>query len=184
MSMDNDGSSVKREFKYGYSTIEYELIREDRKTLAITVRPDKSVVVKAPGDSSFEAIEKKLLKKAKWILKQINYFDQFHPLQPERQYISGETHYYIGRQYRLRVKKSAEESVKLIGKFFIVNASEIDNRDQIKLLLSQWYADHAQLLIDTRTARYVGKILGPGHQTVETRYKYLKSRWGAVVQMG
>ena len=178
MSTDKMQSSIPRDFKYGYSTIEYQLIRENRKNLAITVRPDKAIVVKAPVGSTLEAIETRLLKKAKWILKQINYFDKFYPLPSESEYVSGETHYYLGRQYRLRVRKGGEETVKLIGKFFMVRTSDINDRDQIKFLLSRWYADHAQLILNARTARFAERILEPNHQTIVIRYKYLKSRWG------
>ncbi|MCD4673327.1 MAG: M48 family metallopeptidase [Anaerolineaceae bacterium] len=179
MSTNDKQHSMLRDFNYGHSTIEYQLILEERKNLAITVRPDKSVIVKAPAESTLEVIEAKLLKKAKWILKQINYFDKFHPLQPKREYVSGETHYYLGRQYRLRIKKSGDETVKLIGKFFIVKTQDTETRDHVKFLMSQWYADHAQLLLDTRAGRYIEKILGSDHQTVEIRYKYLKRRWGS-----
>jgi len=179
MLIDNDSDTMLRAFQYGYSTIEYQLIVEERKNLSITVQPNKTVVVKAPVGSGFEAIEARLVNKGKWILKQINYFDKFHPLQPESEYISGETHYYLGRQYRLRIRKGSDETVKLIGKFFIAKTSDTQNRDHIQLLMRQWYADHAQLLLDTRVRIYVEKILGSDHPTVETHYKYLKRRWGS-----
>ena len=172
-------SSHQREFQYGRSTIEYELIYAARKNLAITVKPDKSVVVKAPSGSSREEIEDKLIKRGGWILKQINYFDRFHPLQPERKYVSGETHYYLGRQYRLRVQKDKQESVKLVGKFFIVRTLNPDERAHVKLLLMNWYADHAQILLDRRTKHYAQSILGSDFKHIETRYKHLKRRWGS-----
>jgi len=166
------------EIQYGRSAIEYQLIYEDRKNLAITVRPDKSVIVKAPEKSNFEEIQKKLQKRGQWILKQINYFDKFHPIQLERQYISGESHYYLGRHYRLRIRKGKEESVKLIGKFFIAKTFKPKDRAQIKLLMMKWYADHAQIILDTRVSEYADRIFGSGFGSIGITYKYLKKRWG------
>jgi len=167
------------EFNYGRSTIEYHLIYEDRKNLAIIVKPDKSVLVKAPIKSTLDEIERKIQKRGQWILKQIYYFDKFHPLQPEREYVSGETHHYLGRQYRLRILKGKEEEVKLKGKFFIARTMKTDDKEQIKKLMMEWYAIHAQMLIDRRLERYADQLLGEGYGQINTRYLYMKSRWGS-----
>lgn len=178
MSTKNTESSNKREFNYGRSKIEYLLIYEERKNLAITVMPDKSVVVKAPTTSGFDVIQAKLQKRGQWVLRQINYFDKFHPLQPEREYLSGETHYYLGRQYRLRIKKNGQESVKLIGKFFQLLTKDINNVEHIRSQMNQWYADHAKLMINYRAELYAKQILGSNHEIIDTKYKFLKQRWG------
>ena len=172
-------SSQLNEFQYGRSTIEYLLILENRNTLAITVKPDKSVLVKAPFNSEIDKIHEKVLKRGQWILKQINYFDKYHPLQPEREYISGETHYYIGRQYRLRIRKDKQEEVKLKGKFFIAKTLKPNNSEHIKNLMMYWYTIHAQVFIDQRIKIYAKEILGEDHKGIKTRYVYLKKRWGS-----
>ena len=101
--------------KYGTSIIRYSVSRSNRKTLAIEVHPDLSIKVVAPQKAAISAIQEKILKRAHWIRKQQHYFEQFLPRTPEREYVSGETHYYLGRQYILRVRKSTEDSVKLKG---------------------------------------------------------------------
>ena len=47
---------------YGKTVIDYELLVVNRKSLEIAVHPDKSVVVRAPQDSSIEAIENRIKK--------------------------------------------------------------------------------------------------------------------------
>lgn len=168
-----------QEIKFGRSIIEYNLIFDDRKNLAITVKPDKSVIVKAPINSELAEIQDKLRLRGRWILKQINYFDKFHPLQPEREYVSGETHYYLGRQYRLRIFKGKEEEVKLKGKFFIARTLKTDDLEHIKSLMMHWYVTHAQVLIDQRIKKYSDIVLGKGFGEIKVRYVYLKSRWGS-----
>ena len=63
---------------------------EERNRLRITVQPDKSIVVKAPLDHTIEEVQAKLEKRAPWMIHQLEYFDQYHPIMPERLYISGE----------------------------------------------------------------------------------------------
>ncbi|MBB4020210.1 MULTISPECIES: YgjP-like metallopeptidase domain-containing protein [Actibacterium] len=89
--------------QYGEQEIRYEIVRRPRKTLEIAVEPDASVVIAAPEDATLDAIEAKLRKRAAWVTRQQRYFAQFLPRTPERRFVAGETHLYLGRQYRLKV---------------------------------------------------------------------------------
>lgn len=91
--------------------------------------PDSTVIVKAPVQSDIALIEKKIIKRARWILKAQNYFKQFNPKTPDRCYVNGETHLYLGKQYRLKLAEGMENSVKLSRGFFISLAGA--NRRQL-----------------------------------------------------
>jgi predicted metal-dependent hydrolase len=96
---------------YGTSLIQYVVRYADRKTLGITVHPDGLVIIKAPIDTSKEVIKEKVSKRASWILKQQVFFSSFGNRMPERRYISGESHLYLGKQYLLRVTEEKPNSV-------------------------------------------------------------------------
>lgn len=102
--------------------------------------PNLRVLVKAPENVLIEKIKKRLLKKAPWIIKQQSYFLSFHPKTPKRKYISGETHLYIGRQYRLKIINSNLEAVKLKSGFFEIHT---ENKTKAKKLLLDWYEKKA-----------------------------------------
>ena len=80
----------------GKANITYRLHRSNRKSLEIAVHPDKRIVVRAPERLSVGMIEDKVCKRARWIKKQIDYFNQFEPRTPARQYVGGESHRYLG----------------------------------------------------------------------------------------
>ncbi|MEN6350156.1 MAG: YgjP-like metallopeptidase domain-containing protein, partial [Syntrophomonas sp.] len=105
---------------YGQENISYSLIYARRKTLQIAVYPDKTVTVKAPAGISPAEVEQRVLKRAAWIKKQINYFSQFEPRTPPRRYVAGETHLYLGRSYRLKICPGEIDRVKLIHGYFYV----------------------------------------------------------------
>lgn len=126
---------------FGSKQIDFQVEYSDRKTLGITVTPEMEVLVKAPSDSTISKIKEKLQKKAPWIIKQQSFFLAYHPKTTKRKYISGETHLYLGRQYLLKVEKSAQESIKLRGKFIEVRAQ---NKSRVKPLVEKWYLDHAR----------------------------------------
>ena len=110
--------------QYGSKIIDFRLEYSARKSLGITVTPDMEVLVKAPTDTTMELVKEKIRKKAPWIIKQQRFFLSFQPKTPQRKYISGETHLYLGRQYRLKILIGVDESVKLKGKFIEVTVNE------------------------------------------------------------
>jgi hypothetical protein len=112
-----EDESLREEF-YGRKTIDFSLLYCDRKTMEIAVHPDSTVIVKAPVQSDITLIEKKIIKQARWILKALNYFKLFNPKTPDRCYVNGETHLYLGKQYRLKLAEGTENSVKLSRGFF------------------------------------------------------------------
>lgn len=129
---------------YGSQTIEFELIYSDRKTLGITVNPDLSVLVKAPNNASKEKIFEKVEKRASWILEQKRYFLSFEPRRKDYLYKSGESHYYLGRQYLLKIEQGKEEKVLYSGRYLVVKTQN-KSRENIKKLLDAWYKERAEI---------------------------------------
>ena len=100
-------------FTYAGRALPYSARFSDRTTLEISVLPDGDVEVVAPIGTAREAIESRLRKRGKWILAQQRYFHQFKPRIPARRFVGGETHLYLGRQYRLKLSAGTVQSVKL-----------------------------------------------------------------------
>ena len=114
-----------------------------RRTLEIAVHPDSTVVIKAPVGTRFEEIQMRVCKRAGWIKRQLEYFRQFEPRTPPRQYIGGETHLYLGKQYRLKISGGERNEVKLIRGYFQIKVKDIASPEQVKSLLEGWYAEKA-----------------------------------------
>jgi predicted metal-dependent hydrolase len=127
---------------FGSKKIDFHLTFSDRKSLGITITPDMDVIVKAPRDASIERVKEKVRKKAPWIIKQQSFFLTFHPRTPEKRYVSGETHLYLGRQYRLKVTEAKSNSVHFRGSYFEIQARRKSNS---KPLLLQWYRERAKI---------------------------------------
>lgn len=167
--------------QFGSKTIEFSVSYSERKSLGITVTPEMEVLVKAPVNTSIARVKEKLIKKAPWILKQQSYFLSYHPKTPPKKYVSGETHLYLGRQYRLRISISKEESVKLIGKFIEVTAN---NKTRAKALLSEWYLNHAQIKLSTIAAPLIEKFKRHKVQPSSIVLREMPTRWGSCTPKG
>ncbi len=129
--------------RYGEHWIDFSIVRRDRTTLEIAVEPDASVVVAAPRDAQLAAIEEKVRKRAAWIQRQQRYFIQFLPRTPDRQYVAGETHLYLGRQYRLKIVPHVQATVKLVRGFIVVQTHRPERTEVTRELVEGWYRERA-----------------------------------------
>ncbi|MEN5059987.1 SprT family zinc-dependent metalloprotease [Luteimonas sp. TWI1416] len=171
--------------QYGEREIRYGVVRRSRRTLEITVAPDASVTIAAPTAATHDVIEAKLRKRATWVLKQQRYFAQFLPRTVERRFISGETHRYLGRQYRLKVVPHAQCHVRMIHGFILVQSDRPNDPEVTRELVEDWYRHRAQIKFPERIAHCLGffpnvEFFRPERLTVRT----MKKRWGSMSSAG
>ncbi|MGD9872853.1 MAG: M48 family metallopeptidase [Kiritimatiellia bacterium] len=135
---------MQKRFKYERIVLDYRLILERRKTISATVFPNQALVVKAPQHAAADRIDAFLRRKARWILKQQRYFARFKP-KSEKEYVSGETFRYIGRGYKLLVRKTnGPERVSLQHGVLTVYSTAPKNRVHQEKLLNLWYKERAR----------------------------------------
>lgn len=168
-------------FVYGKETISYSVLFSARWTLGIKVCPSGEVVLLAPEGTPEEVIEQKLRKRAPWILRQQAYFKDFGVRSPEKRYVSGESHYYLGKQFLLRVTAGKVNSVRYKGRCFEVVCT---SPDKVRELMKSWYREHAKLKfaeyaepIITRFARY-------GVTPASLYVQEMENRWGSCTPKG
>jgi len=174
--------------QYGTTTIHYDLIYAPRKTLGITVHPDLRVTVKAPEGSPLADVEAKVRKRATWILKQQRELERYLPHLPPRQYVSGETHRYLGRQYRLKViegaSANANGSVERDRSYIYVTTQDKTDKERIKRLLDDWYRAHARQVFAERLETCYPKVEHLDIVYPDLAIRVLKSRWGSCSPKG
>ena len=167
-------------FSYGKKKIEYLLFYAERKTLEIAVHPDCSIVVKAPIDSLISTIEVKLKKRIRWILRQVFYFSQFSPKTTPRYYISGESHLYLGRQYRLKIRRSEERSIKLKQGYFQIGLPDVKDIIGVRKLLDQWYLEKSDYKFNELLADRWQQFKRYSSIKPTLRTRKMKTRWGSL----
>lgn len=170
---------MKNQLKYGTSTIDYTLEFADRKTLGIKVHPDKSVHVIAPTSTSEDVIKSKVKDKASWILKQQDFFLAFHPVTPPRKFVSGETHLYLGKQYKLKLLENNTESVKLNAGTIEVSLKSKDDKGKVERLLRNWYKEKAVSHFNKLFEESVPLAKSFYNGTPSLKYRWMKKRWGS-----
>lgn len=172
---------MRETIEYGSKTIEFQLHYSNRKTLGITVTPELDIVVKAPIDASLEAIKEKVRKKAPWIIKQQSFFLSFIPKTPERRYVSGETHLYLGRQYRLKIISNERGWVKIKGPF--IEVSTLD-KSRVKEQVKGWYLENARNKIIPMAEKLIEQFKKYEIEASEIVFREMPTRWGSCTPKG
>lgn len=172
---------------YGSATILYSLTFRNRKTISITVKPTGNVVVVAPASANLSQVAERVRRRATWIIRQQERFRQIgqHEI-PARQFISGETHYYLGRQYQLRVTNGAPEQVTFRSGRLSITVLPDSPPDHMASLLTEWYRSRANLLIVPLFGRCLYKLPVDVERkkTIACRLTRMRLRWGSCSPSG
>jgi hypothetical protein len=172
---------MKDSIQFGSREIQFNVVFSERKTLGITVKADLTVNVKAPGQTPIDKIKEKLIKKAPWILKQQSYFLSFEPRLTERKYVSGETHLYLGKQYRLKIIESDFDSIKLKGQFLNVFTNK---RENIKQMVRNWYSDRARIIFNQLAEPLIESFKKYNVTPSSIVLMEMPTRWGSCTTKG
>lgn len=165
---------------YSGRQIAYSARFSSRKTMAISVYPSGDVEVIAPVGVVRATIEDRLARRGFWVVQQQRYFDQFRPRTPARRHVAGETHLYLGRQYRLRIEAGDTDAVQLIAGFIRIQMrSGTASPQRVKTLLMRWYQERANVKLRERYSlmvrRYARFVPCEPHLVVRSMSK----RWGS-----
>ncbi|WP_288735183.1 SprT family zinc-dependent metalloprotease [uncultured Phocaeicola sp.] len=161
--------------------MEYAVEYRRRKTLGICVHPDGSVEVKAPVEAPLEQIRKHVHRRASWICKQQRYFSSFGIYTPERKYVSGESHLYLGRQYMLRIIDSERNEVHYKGNIIEI---ECRHRKDARALLLAWYRKRAEIKFEEYATPLIARFNRYQVKPSAIKLKDMATRWGSCTATG
>jgi predicted metal-dependent hydrolase len=198
----NTKTAERGAFYYGNDMIHYDVIRKSQSSkvssskavarkVVIKVHPDQRVVATVPHDATEGSIQEAMLKRARWIWQNIEEFaKQKYYVLPKR-FVSGETQFYLGRRYVLKVLIDSEQvsNVKLSrGKLNVTLKHELsqDNDDRlfkVKPLIDKWYQHKAKSIFHERLNKMLPKatwVTG----IPSFRVMAMKKQWGSCSTKG
>jgi predicted metal-dependent hydrolase len=152
--------------------------------VGISVEPDRRVVVLAPRTAQVERVANLVTRRIKWIRRQWNRIDALPPPSPPRQWVSGETHRYLGRQYRLKLRKDEASGVKLQGGYFVVSDPKPGDPKVVQRLMDAWYRGRAEVLLPARVERAIWSTAWLEVSSPPIRIGSLQARWGSTSRAG
>ncbi len=159
------------------SGLTVEVVRKPIKNLHLGVYPPQGRVrVAAPLAVDDEAVRLAVVGKLGWIKRQRAKF-QAQPRQSQRRMVSGESHYFLGRRYRLRVHETnGALRVALRGKatmdMFVRTDTTVERREQV---LQDFYRAELKRLVPELLEKWQPKL---GIHARAWGIKRMKTKWG------
>lgn len=168
----------------GSTLFEYTLRRSQRrrKTVEIVVDPVDGVRVAAPASVTDAEVEGFVRRRAAWIIRRLASVRNSSEAIVPREWVTGETLLYLGRQYRLRVVDGdgPGERVRLAGRWIDVRLPSQDTAvpqtHDIVLAVERWYRRCAERKLKERVRVYAARLgVTPGRMLVGSQAK----RWAS-----
>lgn len=157
----------------------FELRRsERRKTVGITVERNGELILTAPPDCSLALIEQVARDKRFWIYTKLAEKELLCQPPPEREYVSGEGFYYLGRSYRLLLVEP-DDSLPVLqlqqGRFRLQRSERVHAQQHFVT----WYTARGQPWIEQRVGALADRLdVIPG----KVQVRDLGFRWGSCGQ--
>lgn len=168
---------------YREQSIEFELHRKNVKNVNVNVKPDMSVMVSAGHDVPLEFIKAFIQRRGSWILKTVNHFKQVEP-EPHspREYVSGESFTYLGKQVRLKVYKSDNDQVKYMRGFLELHTQDPTSLKRKRSLVKRWFQARTETVFHESLQTVYPQVQKYGITQPKIMIQPLKARWGSCIK--
>jgi len=173
--------------------INCEIKRSRRRTVALYVHPDKSVEIRMPLLFSVDEIEPFLIKHSRWLFNRLD-LPEKKPVEPKK-FVSGELHYFLGKQYPIEIVASDKNSVVFDNEKIVIRQRvDKSTSQQAHLsasksvsasdLLDRWYLEQAKRVFREISIPLVESMKKYNVAPKSFAIKKMTTRWGSCSSKG
>lgn len=162
----------------GIEGLEFAIHRSARRrTVGITVERDGDLCVSAPQATPLAKVEAVVRGKLFWVFGKLAEKALLFQPAPEKEYVTGEGFFYLGRSYRLLLMADHPDrngsSLRLVNGRFALRRQDQPNAAS---LFVRWYTVHALPWIERRVGQLAPRT---GRAPERVRVLNLGNRWGS-----
>lgn len=161
------------------SGVVVEVTRKDIKNLHLAVYPPNGrVSVSAPEPMSLDAIRVAVVTRLAWVKRAQKQIARA-PRQSPREMVDGESHYYLGQRYRMRVvERAGSTEISLTDKSTILLAcSASASLESKRKALDSWYREQLAEIVPPLFEEWLEKF---ELEDVIWRIRRMRTKWATV----
>ena len=160
------------------AAIEYSWCRSRRRTLGITVRPDKLVAVRAPLRTPLREIRAFVAQRGEWVVKVWRKLDA-RPARQLQEYGRGAVFMFQGSEYRLEFAAGPRASLHLHDGLLVLVVPEMPSEESVRRMVEGWYRKQASRIIKERSIECHRLMGDEGTPLPPVTIRSMKTRWGS-----
>ena len=149
-----------------------QIIRTNRKSFSLEIKPDGRLIVRAPKSASDALVKSMVAKKADWIAKTQTRLAKQYPNLKEKTYHPGEQFWYLGEKYPLRLTERKRPLLDLNGEFLLYKGAQKRAKD----IFIEWYREETRNITADLIQKYVRQYQFKFNQVHITS---ARTRWGS-----
>jgi predicted metal-dependent hydrolase len=154
-----------------------QIIRTNRKTIALIIERDGSLIVRAPRGVTNTKIQALVDKKADWIKAKQQLVKNASPKTKPKEYVNGEGFWYLGKTFPLEIVNHTKLPLVLDGRFQLARVALPRAAQEFK----HWYRNQAEGIIAERVLWYASRN---GFTYNKIRITSARRRWGSCTSRG
>ena len=180
---------MQKSFNIKGRQINCEIKRSRRRTVALYVHPDKRVEIRMPLLFSVDEIEPFLIKHSRWLFNRLD-LPEKKPIEPKK-FVSGELHYFLGKQYPIEIVASDKNSVVFDNEKIVIRqrvnkstSQQVNLSKSVSDLLDRWYLEQAKRVFREISIPLVESMKKYNVAPKSFAIKKMKTRWGSCSSKG
>ena len=160
------------------SGVDIAILKSNRKTVSIYIERDGTVSARVPEMLSDVEIKEILVAKEYQIFKNLAEWEQLNERAVDREYVSGQSFLYLGRNYRLKIVEGKLGEIEFKNNSFLIGKEETI---EAKELFVKFYKKKLSIKILPIIERYK-PLLGVNPKKVKVME--LQNRWASCTKLG
>jgi hypothetical protein len=155
----------------------YFLTRKKVKNIILKINARGQILVSANPRVSKDEINRFILKKYNWIIKHLARIKKIREANLPKRYVCGESFFYLGRLYALRVVEGKKQAAALDGDNLILQLKDVNNFEKKRQILNSWFKKQALIVLTEMFEAVRGRYNFANKFTLKMRL--MKARWGS-----
>lgn len=172
---------MQKSFNIKGRQINCEIVRSQRRTVAIQIHPDRRIELKVPLLYNINEVEPFLVKHHRWIFNRLDTPEK--KSREPKKYVDGELHYFLGKQYPIKIIISPENTVVFQDDTIVIYA-KYDLPELIEVLLEKWYFTQARAVFQKISIPLTKQMAKYNVAPKSFTIKKMKTRWGSCSSKG